>query len=831
MDVNHLATLFLIGVFCAPIASAHERADDLARKFDNALVVASLIEEAMPLADQLAQLGLDTGNFETRVRGMTRQMFAEAHFGRWASNTLIDDIESLLPRISNESLAFAEYRMFHGFFLGMYLHRHDEAIRSLNKAMSIASAHQNDEILAKSYYFLSVIESQSGKGQLAEDYLYRSILLFRKVQDPYYEYVARVRILDQQLLSYRKSKVADSDVSRLAELANQIEIESPYALTTADRNQHFEQVVSDYHFVPGTRNTNSIAKSKVSQSAVMVLLSQSYRDREWDRVEELVPLAMEIALHLQDPTSVSQTYVFRALLYVHRGQIDKANEEMKHAVDYHKGRKSFNFLAESYFELGKEATDSGYNDAAASYFAKGERHLERASAGYALENAKSIVDDIFYSRQLNNNLRRQENAIQRQWSIFVGGLVALSILFLLQKIRQSKRLRTELQEQIETQTESLRISKEQAERANQAKTDFLAHLNHEIRNPLAALIGSCELLELNLGQTVNQDVSTTIRACSENLLDVVEDVLDFTRIESGQLELNENDFKLRDIFLAVESITSRRLNEGVELHVNYDDNTPDELLGDESKLRQVLLNLGLNAAKHTNAGTINFHCVWAATDADSGVMQITVQDTGFGISADRLPTVFSPYRTDVSRPGTGLGLYISKAFIDLMGGEIEINSELGVGTTVTVKVPLVLSQVVDQPIVLKSNNFQSYVLVVDDEAINRQVLMNLLVAHEYPTLVAQNGREAIEMVRQHKISTVFLDLRMPEMDGFQVISQMRGLAIETQPRIFALTGDATKPIRQRAERAGFDGFVSKPYRTTSLIKLIEEANELQRSVA
>lgn len=399
---------------------------------------------------------------------------------------------------------------------------------------------------------------------------------------------------------------------------------------------------------------------------------------------------------------------------------------------------------------------------------------------------------------------------------------------------------------IKAYEEKLQKAKEYAESANRAKTDFLAHMSHEIRTPLTAISGIAEILEgAQSNLTVKQkQMIKILNSSTSSLKDLVNDILDFSRIESGELELDENIFNLHEAFDQVISIVSLKATEkNLNFAFDYSEIKKQKFLGDRTRLRQILLNLISNAIKFTNEGDVIVHARKKIIDG-STFLQIDVKDTGIGIDSQHFDLIFERFKqadSSVSRKygGSGLGLPISLRLARLMGGDITVESILNQGSVFTLIVPfktpeaqethMVTSQKASehptQENMSKNGLNQKNVLLVEDYEGNIVVLSYLLDSLQCQYDIARTGLEALNMWKKKRYNLILMDVQMPEMDGFTATAQIRRMEQEKDlPRvpIIGMTAHAMIGDKEKCIEAGMDTYLPKPIVENDLkTKIIE----------
>lgn len=411
-------------------------------------------------------------------------------------------------------------------------------------------------------------------------------------------------------------------------------------------------------------------------------------------------------------------------------------------------------------------------------------------------------------------------------SVWAG--VAVDITKLKEAQAELQRHRNHLEAMVDERTTALMDAKKAAEAANVAKGSFLANMSHEIRTPMNAVIGLSELLLRKHQEPDTADKLGKIRTAGKHLLDIINDILDLSKIEAGKLQLSANKVDVRVLPVNVCSMVAESANsKGIQLKTEVDF-LPSNLLGDKTRLTQALLNLVSNAVKFTQTGSVTVRANKVGEDADSVSIRFEVIDTGIGISLDAMNRLFNPFEqadssTVRSFGGTGLGLAITRRLAQLMGGDAGVESVLGEGSTfwITVRLKKIDEVSVDAALIsgsdvvaqLKAKYVGTRILVVEDNQINQIVAQEILEDVGLVCDLANDGEEAVSMIRTAQPGThalVFMDMQMPKMDGLTATKLIRQLETCKDIPIVAMTANAFNEDEERCIAAGMNDFVSKP---------------------
>ena len=422
-------------------------------------------------------------------------------------------------------------------------------------------------------------------------------------------------------------------------------------------------------------------------------------------------------------------------------------------------------------------------------------------------------------------------------------LALLTVLFGLTMHRTTGELRDTILRSLrhsaeaDEANESLLRSKEAAESANLAKSQFLATMSHEIRTPMNGVLGALELLRQTPLDLRQRRLVTTAAASGESLMDILNDVLDHSKIEAGKLVLAHAPMSLHSVAASATALfRANAESRGLTIAMQMDSDVPDGVIGDAPRLKQVLLNLLGNGVKFTEKGGVTLKLSCQMRDEVACRVRFEVQDSGIGIPPSALETVFQPFHQVDStrsrlRGGTGLGLAISQRIVEAMGGQIEITSRLGTGSVFSFTLFLPLAPNVPLPVyesdfglLVESSNLSGTVLLVEDNVVNRMIGAEMLKSFGVDVLEAEDGAQALGTLENQRVDLVLMDIQMPVLDGYAATRQAREREARLRlPRvpIVALTANAFDEDAALAMAAGMDGHLSKPYSREQLRELVQ----------
>lgn len=445
-----------------------------------------------------------------------------------------------------------------------------------------------------------------------------------------------------------------------------------------------------------------------------------------------------------------------------------------------------------------------------------------APKGISISRDTMVVDAVYIKNE--KECKIYIDTIRDEYDDYIGYFLMVSDM-----TEQNRNMR------------ELEKARAEAEEANRAKSMFLANMSHEIRTPMNSILGFSELgINMNKDKLINE-YFTDIHDSANALLATINDILDISKIESGKIEIVDAPYMTAEVFKEVSTIIGMQAyKKDIKFTMDIDKNYPKEMLGDKTRIREILINLLNNGIKYTKAGSVSLKAKVISRNTDNARVQFIVKDTGLGIKKENIESIFESFkRVDLAinkkTEGTGLGLSITKGLVECMGGNIKVDSIYGAGSTFTVEInqkivddtPCDLGEESEKKKNPKKIMFKDVeVLAVDDNMINLKVIESLVKMYGLDIDTVGSGEEAIEMCAKKDYDIVLMDQMMPVMDGIEAMTHIRELkrGYETggNHKIIVLTANALNGVREEMIEAGFDEYLAKPVDTKMLEKTFKE---------
>ena len=411
----------------------------------------------------------------------------------------------------------------------------------------------------------------------------------------------------------------------------------------------------------------------------------------------------------------------------------------------------------------------------------------------------------------------------------------LGVVVVARDITEQKIFENEL---IDAKSKAEKATKK-AEASNQLKESFLANMSHEIRTPMNAIIGFSDVLYKRKLGIQEKEFVAIIKTAGENLLKIINDILDISKIEAGMMTFEENNFSIQETFKSLNTMMLGRAKEkNLELVFSCDEDVPDTLLGDETRLTQIIINLVGNAIKFTNEGRVQVHGKVSKKDKENTLVEFSITDTGIGIPKDKLATIFERFQQAESHTtrkygGTGLGLSIAKQLIELQGGKLAVKSKLDEGSVFTFFISYKNTTEIQAPLVQIEKKYdldelsKLNILLVEDNQLNVMLISSLFSENHLKFEVAENGKICIQQLKENEDSTtlttnfdiILMDMEMPEMNGYEAVKIIRNKLKNNVP-IIAMTANAMAGEREKCLDLGMNDYISKPIDANQLFEKI-----------
>jgi signal transduction histidine kinase/CheY-like chemotaxis protein len=805
-------------------------------------------------ARELIDWGQQSGDTQTEARGYLRLALMDAvpnneHSG-WRTNLR----RGIKLAGTDKTEARAEALLFQGYIKGRADSLIDDGLATIEEAIVLARELQSDRVLALSYLLSAELLRVRNRKSQARNYSFRCQAFAKRTKSPGLQAIALRKIVDD-LTRFRCYKDGIPYARELMNISKGHAGLAERLLYRAGELPDYEnrlrkRITQQSATNPTGRNQLMLARQQLNLVALIMKKApeeaasiipdvieafEAHKDHTWTKFGKLI-YAM---IPQPGETSTAAYQRFDEVRSQHqkalRWMAEELNIDVAAFMEDHQQWKAATEWRRSEAKQMYDWVNDSTGDAASSAraFMENELRLRKERDRITGERNKIAFEREEMAAERSGFAEERQRFSRTQLGlIWITGMAVVGAFGT--RMFVMSRHRKQLQGEVDRKTASLQLAKQDAELArdraqcaDKAKTDFLACMNHEIRNPLNAILGYSQLLQREPADLSSHELRG-IESSTEHLLQLVNNVLDMSSIENGEIGIYERRFDLHGLCESVDDILKHTAaHKGVAFYVEIDPSVPRYVVGDESKLRQTLINLCSNGIKFTAEGQVKL--AMSSTDKSDNQFQLQalVKDSGSGLSEIDLESLFAPYTQSTiareTRSGSGLGLYICKSFADRMGGTLTgRNSESG-GAEFELTVPLkIAAGPLDNdtvPGITPDGTATPKVLVVDDNRENLETIARALQAMGYETRTADSKSPAVRETQSWRPDFVFLDIHMPGADGFEVAQAIRDTDAGLDLKIIAITGDAIASVRQRALNSGFDAFLTKPVR----LKTIEQA--------
>jgi signal transduction histidine kinase/CheY-like chemotaxis protein len=656
----------------------------------------------------------------------------------------------------------------------------DNAIIHLNEGLHLAKKNKNKKLEAKCYNILGNIYRDIGDVSSALKYYLNSLDIFDKQNDEHTTGVVmkNIGILHFDLFDYDNAL--------------------DYALRSVNILEKYEnkhRIVSVYHTLGNIYFKKEDYQSAISYFYKCVELSEQNTN-----------------LHTLATSGLGKVYYMM-------GQFEKAKNYLHHAYKTGNDANFFESYIVASFYLGRVELDAGNTQQAITLFIQA---ISSAMEHNRKHDVMSVHEWLAIAYEQNGNINE-----------------ALQNLKMFEKLKseifQADGVNKVRNMQVQHEIAFARKDKEVAERTANLKQQFLANMSHEIRTPMNAIVGMSRLLNERDHLPHQEKYLNAIVSSANNLLVIINDILDLTKLEAGKIEVEQIPFSIRDAVQTVQDLLRfKALEKGLQFTIEVEKGIANIVIGDPTRLNQILINLLGNAIKFTEMGSVQLKVVCKKQQDNTILIKFDVIDTGIGISQDYVNNLFEKFTqagSDTARKygGTGLGLSISKQLVDLMNGSISVKSDAGQGTTFSFEIPFTIAENQNIPVLQslqisetqKNSLNNMHILLVEDNEFNQILAIDTLqeIAPNIKIDVAINGKIAIEKASLFLYDLILMDIQMPEMNGVQATQHIRSVFKNpyNAVKIIAMTANVMKEDVQQYLEAGMDEYVGKPFTTEILV--------------
>lgn len=804
-------------------ARADTEVEQLVNEFNTLLLDGNTYSGARKSAEALRDLGIERNDRDLEIRGLIRMLYAEVRYGQWNLNC-----ESTLKKCSTSlesggSVVAAEVLMFRGHLKGKWLGDLEGGIADLNESIFIANRLRRDRLTSLAYAHASELLIFDNSYDRARDYAFRALEISERAGDASSTIYSLFRLLCA--MEIKRESVDAAPYARQLLTLDPTSMTARKVLFLAGENPQFDQQLMER--IEQLQDGASFPPGAVAHCQVLLA--------EIRRNQKRFPEALELATAARDEFAAVKNWVEMriadytlALIRLQMGE----DVDIEHLIEVVEDEDKSVRIVYSADKVAKLYEVAGDYETAWEWHRRTEKSqaLERSVGAREARNmAKEFWDTEIRTRaEVDRLLARQQNAQFLLFGLSILGFCVLGLAFVVRmRFKMVRRSRDELERQVAERTASLELARKNAEMANAAKGEFLARINHEIRNPLTAILGYCELMELQSNSPSTDPTRdrylAKLRSSSEHLMELVTDVLEVAKIERSRTVPNSEWFSVIELCDDIQELFFESARQsGVTFHCGLVEGSDEMAYTDRTFCSQILVYLLSNAFSATDQGHVTASLRIRPGSQGESSLLIEVSDSGCGIAKADQKRVFEPF---VQLPrqtgeGHGLGLHATQSLVSKLGGTLTLQSEPGVGTSVSISVP-----VGEKRTRLRRRSVAKNlrILVVDDLQEVSEVLCAQLKILGHSTQTCEDLPDILNRIQEWSPNLILLDLRMPKYSGYEILEAIRN-RFTSPPPVIAMTGDGTQDVRKKALESGFDGFMAKPF---SIAKINQTFQELR----
>lgn len=707
----------------------------------------------------------------------------------------------------------------------------DKALEKARKSLTISKSLQDRERLIKSYHQIGILETKIQNFETALEVLYEALRLSEETKDNNTVSLTYVYIGDVY-----KEKGEFETASDFYQKALNLGENSKCGFCTAKANSAFgilqhlkgnDNLSLQYH-LQALENIH-LENQRAEKAIIYYNIGTMYKlNKQSDVALDYFINSLAIYEALDDGEMQSILNYEIGIIYQNKNVNDKALIYLKNSLGWAEKTGLKAYIKKGYENISEVYEKDNDYEHAYEYLKyydaiKDTREISELESQLELEKKNREIQLLNKERDFKIQQLNNEQVLKFIGFISLIIVVALAV-FLSLALRQKNRINGQLQ-----------LANEDANRSRKEKEEFFAYTSHEIRTPLNAVIGMSNLLAETDLSPAQQGYLKTLKSSTQNILFLVNDVLDLSKIEAGSIELETVDFSLQNIIdEVIQSLTFKVRDKDVILTSDIDPDIPKVVKGDPIRINQVILNLADNALKFTSTGEVKITLKKRQETEKFISIFFAVTDTGIGIRKSRLSSIFDSFKQESSHTarqygGTGLGLAISQKLIELMGGEINVDSTYGKGSTFYFELIFKKSKNSSLKIPVNEEKYVGlrdvHILVVDDNSLNREIFFDLINDQKNKVIVdlAEDGKMAISKIQDKNYDIVLMDLQMPRMDGYEATRIIRKMEGEkSKIPIVAMTAHVLEGVAEKCTEAGMNDSISKPINLKLLTQKINQ---------